>query len=262
MVKPMVVAVSPGAAGTGKPGDWQCPNRDCQNNRKYVFGSKDECPQCGTPKPARAVQRRQPVAMQMQPVLPMPTVGAGKPGDWQCPNIDCQNHRRMVFASNTTCPKCGCSKPMPIPAGGKPGDWSCPNRDCQNHRKFVFARKDECPQCGTPKPEYASTVPAAPAAPTVHTVHSVGGNGRVGDWQCPNSECVNHRRMVFGSNDACPKCGELKPLPPGYGGSNPNDWVCPNRNCQNHERGVFAKHSACPKCGTEKPGGSVRSRPY
>mmetsp|Transcript_83530 Transcript_83530/g.236783 ORF Transcript_83530/g.236783 Transcript_83530/m.236783 type:complete len:216 (-) Transcript_83530:72-719(-) len=37
-------------------------------------------------------------------------VGAN-PGDWQCPNADCLNHRNKVFAKHSACPACGMEKP-------------------------------------------------------------------------------------------------------------------------------------------------------
>eukprot|EP00440_Ansanella_granifera_P063669 gb/GFBE01069031.1/.p2 GENE.gb/GFBE01069031.1/~~gb/GFBE01069031.1/.p2 ORF type:complete len:300 (-),score=56.90 gb/GFBE01069031.1/:82-981(-) len=88
------------------------------------------------------------------------------------------------------------------------------------------------------------------------------------DWQCPNPSCVNHVKMVFGSKDTCPQCGEPKPQatlnntpsiqaynqaqPRSKGGDNPNDWQCPNTECHNHTNMVFGKHESCPKCGTAK----------
>merc|ERR1719277_727027 len=38
----------------------------------------------------------------------------------------------------------------------------------------------------------------------------VGGDLR-GDWQCPNTACINHTKMVFASKTMCPKCGTPKP---------------------------------------------------
>jgi hypothetical protein len=81
-----------------------------------------------------------------------------------------------------------------------------------------------------------------------------GGKG-AGDWQCPNRDCVNHNRMVFGKNDSCPQCGSLK------GARNQGDWKCPNEDCMNHHKLVFAKHDSCPKCGSVNPvGARERSR--
>lgn len=39
----------------------------------------------------------------------------------------------------------------------------------------------------------------------------VASGAREGDWQCPNSNCANHLRFVFGSKVACPLCGAPKP---------------------------------------------------
>merc|ERR1711924_416785 len=88
-----------------------------------------------------------------------------------------------------------------------------------------------------------------------------GGFGRAGDWQCPNTECLNHHKMVFGKNDSCPACGASKPLGgiiSGHG--NPGDWQCPNADCINHTKMVFAKNDTCPKCFAAKPEGGARAR--
>mmetsp|Transcript_22233 Transcript_22233/g.48603 ORF Transcript_22233/g.48603 Transcript_22233/m.48603 type:complete len:143 (-) Transcript_22233:120-548(-) len=37
------------------------------------------------------------------------------------------------------------------------------------------------------------------------------------DWACPNSSCINNRKMVFGKNSSCPKCGTPKPSGGNYG---------------------------------------------
>lgn len=107
--------------------------------------------------------------------------------------------------------------------------------------------------------------------------------GLHGDWQCPNTSCMNHSKMVFGKNASCPKCGSSKPggggaatlggalgalmqgmgmnlggaylngsaVTQSRGGSNPGDWPCPNTDCMNNRKLVFAKHQSCPKCGAE-----------
>merc|ERR1719491_1314473 len=88
--------------------------------------------------------------------------GGDRAGDWSCPNTDCINNTKMVFARHATCPKCG-SPPDGAPAasgppqsgpsnGGRPGDWNCPNQQCVNSFKGVFARHATCPKCGIPKP--------------------------------------------------------------------------------------------------------------
>lgn len=70
---------------------------------------------------------------------------------------------------------------------------------------------------------------------------------REGDWQCPNTSCVNHNNMVFGKNASCPKCGTAK------NATKAGDWACPNTQCVNHKNTVFARRSTCPKCGSSKP---------
>ncbi|CAE7182969.1 unnamed protein product [Symbiodinium microadriaticum] len=38
------------------------------------------------------------------------------------------------------------------------------------------------------------------------------------DWACPNTGCVNHTRLVFGSKATCPQCGASKASGGGRGG--------------------------------------------
>lgn len=223
-----------------RAGDWQCPNVDCINHTKLVFGRNASCPSCG------AVQH------------------AVNPSDWICPNLSCINHKNTVFGSKSFCPKCGAAKPNGKGAGkgvvgkgaqlGKganganganAGDWACPNTACINSSRMVFARNAECPKCGTPKP--------------------------AGPWACPNSTCINHTRMVFARNTECPKCGSPKPDGGAATGGaavhvggmkatgNPGDWQCPNSECINHARMVFAKHDACLQCGSPKPLGGYQA---
>merc|ERR1711972_293490 len=101
-----------------------------------------------------------------------------------------------------------------------PGDWRCPNMSCINSSRMVFAKHSACPKCGTPK---ESAVAAAPAPhmqkgggwngmPGMSVMSGNSGNSRPGDWQCPNTECLNHRNKVFGKHDSCPACGQDKPL--------------------------------------------------
>eukprot|EP00416_Gambierdiscus_australes_P009177 CAMPEP_0171125978 /NCGR_PEP_ID=MMETSP0766_2-20121228/112385_1 /TAXON_ID=439317 /ORGANISM="Gambierdiscus australes, Strain CAWD 149" /LENGTH=314 /DNA_ID=CAMNT_0011588979 /DNA_START=42 /DNA_END=986 /DNA_ORIENTATION=+ len=181
------------ARNAKQPGDWQCPNVQCLNHRNTVFASKMTCPKCGQPRPgafvatgSQQVQVNNPLAGLQLPFgnllnMTMRTdmadgngmsVGGGSPGDWRCPNVSCINNRKMVFAKNSMCPKCGSLKetaaPMPQPGhvhtdgtacvghghgGGNPGDWVCPNTDCLNHRNKVFAKHSQCPNCGMEKPE-------------------------------------------------------------------------------------------------------------
>jgi len=90
----------------------------------------------------------------------------GKPDDWTCDQCGA-----MVFASRSTCFKCGASKPGGGSSGpggggsdhrlasgkggggaadggdGRPGTWTCP--DCGS---TVFAHKSHCYKCGGAKP--------------------------------------------------------------------------------------------------------------
>eukprot|EP00434_Breviolum_minutum_P029846 symbB.v1.2.026388.t1/scaffold2559.1/size125745/7 len=75
------------------------------------------------------------------------TGGLSRPGDWQCPNEACVNHKRLVFAKKDQCPQCGSARPGR--GGANPQDWQCPNAECQNHRNYVFAKHEMCPRCGS-----------------------------------------------------------------------------------------------------------------
>jgi len=263
------------------PGDWRCPNMSCVNSKNTVFASKVACPKCGAPRPGSA-------AMGMIQTM-MPQMQMGPHGDWQCPNMNCVNHVKMVFGKNASCQKCGSQKPAGGALGGafggfgqgNLGDWQCPNAGCINHTKMVFAKNAACPQCGSPKPAGSATLSGTLGG---FGASMQGGNG---DWQCPNAGCINNSKMVFGKHASCQQCGTAKPaggphlgalgalmqgmgmnmggMSNGRGGSNPGDWRCPNTDCMNHRSNVFAKHAACPKCGSEKPmgydvGGADRSR--
>jgi len=170
------------ARNAKQPGDWQCPNIQCVNNKNTVFASKPMCPKCGAPRPgggfAGAMNVSMPYVQQQTPrpsampfalnggqyALPsqawgMPgggMCGSGAPGDWRCPNMDCINNRKMVFAKNATCPKCGTARevvPTRVQGSVNPGDWECPDTNCLNHRNKVFAKHTHCPSCGQAKPE-------------------------------------------------------------------------------------------------------------
>lgn len=183
------------ARNAKQPGDWQCPNAQCLNHRNAVFASKPSCPKCGAPRPG-TFGAPQPVSMPyvQQPPPPRPSAlpfalngggvpalpsqasfGAqyalkqavapsffgggghqGQPGDWRCPNVNCINNTKMVFAKNATCPKCAAPRvavPTRVQGSVNPGDWACPNVDCLNHRNKVFAKHSVCPSCGSAKLE-------------------------------------------------------------------------------------------------------------
>ncbi len=71
--------------------------------------------------------------------------GLSRPGDWQCPNEACVNHKRLVFAKKDQCPQCGSARPGR--GGANPQDWQCPNAECQNHRNYVFAKHETWISC-------------------------------------------------------------------------------------------------------------------
>merc|ERR1719188_2304068 len=94
----------------------------------------------------------------------------------------------------------------------RPGDWQCPNASCLNHHKMVFGKNASCPKCGAPKPAMGSSlmggalgaliqgilpgVNLGGAAPAPAPMKSRGGSNP-GDWRCPNTDCMNHRSLVF-----------------------------------------------------------------
>merc|ERR1719171_2463375 len=92
-----------------------------------------------------------------------------------------------------------------------------------------------------------------------------GGCGaRPGDWYCPNEECMNAKKAVFGSKDMCPQCGAPKESGTPVTASNANvapgearDWLCPNPQCMNSTKGVFGRHLSCPKCGQPRVEGVI-----
>lgn len=248
-------------------GDWPCPTPTCVNHTKLVFGSKATCPKCGASRddPQQALSVQPAVGDEQQPKPESGMQGGDMPGDWQCPNQSCINHTKMVFGKRSACPSCGTAR-----NAKQPGDWQCPNPQCLNHSNTVFASKLACPKCGSPRPGSFAPVlqlPAvrAPAAAAAYAPANGGGGGgghwgasaaggQPGDWQCPDPSCMNNKKMVFGKNATCPKCGAPRESAAcSQGGSNPGDWQCPNADCLNHRNKVFAKHNCCPSCGSEKP---------
>lgn len=209
-------------------GDWQCPNQECINHTQFpgffVYGSKVNCPRCGTGKSAQ------------------------RPGDWCCPNPQCVNHQNTVYSTKTQCTRCGAPRP-PLNAkgtavpnelatmvgeqpafgeqkSGRLGDWHCPNMSCKNFTdNVVYANKTNCPICGTEKPPPPegpppppkqpppAAAPAAPAGPPGQHIREPIPGARPGDWHCPNEACKNHTgNVVYGSKSYCPLCGTDKPV--------------------------------------------------
>lgn len=294
-----------------KPPDWQCPTPSCINHLKMVFGTKIACPKCGANRDDPVVQVEAEGGIRPEKGMQ----GGDMPHDWQCPNEQCKNNTKMVFGKHLSCPACGTAR-----NAAKPGDWLCPNVSCQNHKNTVFASKIQCPRCGTPRPGTGMALPqmrmmgpqvmggrAGQAQMPQVIIAQPGPGGTLqldlralttllggaaaggitlagaapnGDWQCPNTLCVNHSKMVFAKNQTCPKCGSAKAaaaaapqmvsiapmgmkmagvmggmVGKGGRGPQPGDWKCPNAECVNHKNHVFAKHTSCPSCGSEKPAG-------
>mmetsp|Transcript_50823 Transcript_50823/g.128178 ORF Transcript_50823/g.128178 Transcript_50823/m.128178 type:complete len:362 (-) Transcript_50823:27-1112(-) len=263
-----------------RAGDWQCPNPQCLNHHKFVFGTKTHCPKCGC-APGEVIQGS--VSVKAEAGMQ----GGDMASDWSCPNTNCINHTKFVFGKNPACPKCGTARNAKMP-----GDWRCPNAKCANHTNTVFASKVTCPKCGSPRPggmgQAMGKLPQA-AFGGITPMMQQAQPGRLGDWQCPNASCMNNAKMVFGKYDSCPKCGSPKPAGGpnlgealgallkgigvnvgnvGLGGINlgggvqqvqqgqNGDWQCPNASCMNHTKMVFGKNASCPKCGSPKPSGA------
>eukprot|EP00927_Polykrikos_kofoidii_P072416 TRINITY_DN68532_c0_g1_i1.p1 TRINITY_DN68532_c0_g1~~TRINITY_DN68532_c0_g1_i1.p1 ORF type:complete len:296 (-),score=44.76 TRINITY_DN68532_c0_g1_i1:154-978(-) len=194
--------------------DWQCPNADCINHDKMVFGKKAICPACGAARDAK------------------------NPGDWACPNAACINAKNTVFASKAVCPRCGSARPGRNQGGGGFRGGCAPA--IVPHMPFSAMQR-------TLVPHFATAPHFAAALQNIQAMIPAAQNG---DWKCPDVSCVNNKNMVFGRHTACPRCGAQKAAAQGKG--NPGDWKCPKEECINHKNKVFAKHDSCPSCGTAK----------
>merc|ERR1711959_381632 len=67
------------------------------------------------------------------------------------------------------------------------------------NKRMVYAKHSSCPLCGASKTHAIAAERAA-------------RKSQPGDWQCPNSSCLNHKNKVFAKYSACPKCGKVKSL--------------------------------------------------
>eukprot|EP00747_Dinoflagellata_sp_TGD_P092668 gnl/TRDRNA2_/TRDRNA2_165490_c4_seq3.p1 gnl/TRDRNA2_/TRDRNA2_165490_c4~~gnl/TRDRNA2_/TRDRNA2_165490_c4_seq3.p1 ORF type:complete len:285 (-),score=21.01 gnl/TRDRNA2_/TRDRNA2_165490_c4_seq3:56-841(-) len=256
-------------------GDWNCPNMNCMNSHKKVFASKQACPKCGSRRPGtRAAKEAQAaaaaaaaatvslgtadhlgaIASMMSPQ--MIAHAANPHGDWQCPNVSCINNQKMVFGKNTSCPSCGTAK-----NATRVGDWLYALNRSQSPSSPSQGKAPVMAAAPSPFVPFSLAAPAMPAM-------AIGGQAQMNDWQCPNSSCINHMRLVFQRHTSCPQCGEEKPSAaalPMRG--QPGDWQCPNPDCINNRKLVFGSKATCPNCGSEKPNamenGRGRSRsPY
>lgn len=277
--------------------DWQCPNPSCINHTKMVFGSKSSCPSCGsTPGQAAGAVKPEPGMPQL---MDAPAKDAN---DWQCINPDCINHTKMVFGRHVSCPSCGTARSAQKPGDWLCPNPSCiNNKNCVFGKKPIcpncgspkpppklggraMQRSASLPpmlpgnmMMGGCRPQFGMLRPPFQRPLMMPSMQPMGmmpfgaaaagkGQGKgASDWQCPNTECINHRRMVFGKNATCPSCGSPKVTAPPMmmpqmpqSSGRPGDWQCPNPECQNHRRMVFARHDTCPQCGSDKPeGGAV-----
>eukprot|EP00930_Biecheleria_cincta_P001263 TRINITY_DN102403_c0_g1_i1.p1 TRINITY_DN102403_c0_g1~~TRINITY_DN102403_c0_g1_i1.p1 ORF type:complete len:516 (-),score=62.66 TRINITY_DN102403_c0_g1_i1:57-1604(-) len=67
-----------------------------------------------------------------------------------------------------------------------------------------------------------------------------------GDWICES--CGDHQ---FARNDACRKCGIVKPVVASNNQtSKAGDWICPNPDCRDLQ---FERNMSCRRCGEPKP---------
>jgi len=156
-------------------------------------------------------------------------------GDWACPNVSCINHSKLVFARKATCPKCGAPRSMPMVGSMTYGKGA----GAVSNGMFGAGAFGAGRGAGMfPSPGFAGVAGLGGGC---------GGGPSTADWQCSNQLCVNHRTMVFGRHDSCPKCGTAK------NAREPGDWQCPNASCVNNRNTVFARKTECPKCGTARP---------
>jgi len=256
-------------AANSRVGDWQCPNNQCINHQQYpqsfVYGSKVNCPKCGTGK------------------------SATRPGDWCCPNPGCVNHQNTVYGSKPNCSRCGAERPAlnargmampnaspnivgPPDAGARPGgvpaprvgDWHCPNPTCKNYKdNLVFASKDFCPICGTEKPAPPPGAPGQPGPPVMHH-HAPppprGGPPDLRSWGGGKGGGGGGFGGGGFGGASCGGCGGLGPG--GVSQPRPGDWHCSNATCKNHrDNVVYSSKSSCPICGTPKPQGGGLNAP-
>lgn len=115
-------------------GDWTC---HCGANN---FASRDKCFECDDFK-SKTFGRGASSNMS-----------SSRSGDWKCSTCG-----DLVFASRTSCRKCGSTKQglSTVPSGVgvssfsiKPGDWQC--KSC-NSNDWNFGSRTECRNCGAPK---------------------------------------------------------------------------------------------------------------
>lgn len=253
---------SKGMKGGDMADDWPCPNQGCINSTKLVFGKRPSCPSCGAAREAK------------------------NPGDWLCPNSTCINSRNNVFAKKDQCPKCGTSRPNSRPGNHQHHHQQQHHRQHHQHQSPAMPARGQIVSMqmmeGPGGQMYAVPVGmqggnggrgGGYAVPVMQPMPMAHGGGRKGygggppppppmpmqhgdrgnDWRCPNQDCMNSRKMVFGKHQTCPQCGVDKPIGNSRGGA-PGDWQCPKEDCINHKNKVFAKHANCPNCGSQGPG--------
>jgi len=229
------------ASGTNsRPGDWDCPV--CQHMN---FAKRDACRSCGTLK---------------ESINGIPQLPGGKyTPDWACMMCNYNN-----FGRNKSCIKCTNPRPTISRFGGSKAavhtDWNCACGE------LVFGSRFACRNCGTPRPVVQQYAPASvyPSyalprpyeRPPEYLMGSMATRHlapspqmKPGDWLCT---CGEH---VFGTKDACRKCGALKPQPSQAFlnsqsqsvDTRPPDWPC---ECGFRN---FGTRTECHKCKRPKP---------
>lgn len=229
------------ARNAKQAGDWLCPNAQCVNHTNCVFASKPMCPKCGCPRPGTApammmpqmqgqaanagkggmVQGRAgtlPQAVMMNQMAQHSAGVSGNPGDWKCPNASCQNNTRMVFAKNMSCPKCGMQKPTTPTAGRMGGNAGMgmgmiggTNMNMQAMQAMQTLQALGMLPAGLMGAMGGNTMPGAMGGNMGAAMQTKGRGSMPGDWNCPNTDCQNHRNKVFAKHAQCPNCGSEKP---------------------------------------------------
>lgn len=256
-------------ASAQREGDWQCPNELCINHQQFpkyfVYGTKVNCPKCGTGKSAK------------------------RPGDWCCPNALCINHLNTVYGTKDMCTKCGTPKPMlgargvqmaavsmtmQAPAAGmvgvaggpgtaqgaRPGDWHCPNQSCKNYTdNVVYGSKTTCPLCGTPKPQEPDGppppmvlhMPAVVRPPPPQPMMQTSTPSMPSVFSQPE---VYSQAEVYGQSEVYSQSMPTASARPSGPAGHPGDWHCANTACKNHtDNVVYASKTHCPLCNRPKP---------
>lgn len=201
-------------------GDWNCPQCGAMS-----FASRVACFRCGAAKPEESGKRKLDLVDSSASSLKMSKTTDG--------NWDCKGCGASVFASKSTCYRCGKNR-MGLPSG---------NWDCGVCGASVFPDKVACYRCGASR----GAVPGGGA---------VGGGAPQQNWTC--TACG---ASVFPSKHACYRCNLPRAGGGGGGGGYHHHQQQPIMNgdwtCQGCGANVFASKTACYRCqrprATEMP---------